>query len=105
VGPKGKIKMIVQFTSTDSPEIYGLAFGVLNNEGKIDDATINNNKDRNKILTTVATIIYDFTARHPNKFIFFCGSTPQRTRLYRMALTLNFEQLKRTFIYMEYKNI
>jgi hypothetical protein len=96
-GPKGSIKKVVQFTVTNHTDIYNLAFGNLNNDGSIDDETTNDNKDRNKILATVAAAIYEFTARYPDKTIFFCGSTAQRTRLYRMALSINLAELKKNF--------
>ena len=97
VGPKGRITKIVQFEQTQAKDIYNLAFGNLNNDGSIDDETRNDNKDRNKILATVATIIYEFSSRYPEKSVFFCGSTPERTRLYRMALTVNLAELTKDF--------
>ena len=93
VGPKGIITMIVQFKPTDDPEIYNLAFGNVLSDGKMDDHTRNGNKDRNKIMATVADMVYEFTAKYPDKYVFFKGSTPGRTRLYRMALSLNFSLL------------
>ena len=97
-GPKGKIKKVVQFAQTQNKEIYNLAFGNLNNDGSIDDETTNDNKDRDKILATVAATVYEFTARYPDKTIFFCGTTSERTRLYRIALTVNQEELKKDFL-------
>ncbi len=96
-GPKGEIKKVVQFTKTQNADIYNLAFGNLNPDNTIDDETTNDNKDRNKILATVAATVYEFTANYPDKMIFFCGTTPERTRLYRMALTINFEELRNDF--------
>ena len=105
-GPKGKIKKVVQFAHTQNKDIYNLAFGDLNKDGSINDETTNDNKDRNKILATVAATIYEFTAQHPDKTVFFCGSTPERTRLYRIALTVNLEFLKKDFrIYGALKGI
>ncbi len=97
-GPKGKIKKVVQFVQTQNKNIYNLAFGNLNEDGTIDDETANDNKDRNKILATVAATVYEFTYRYPAITVFFCGSTPERTRLYRMALTVNFDALKKDFV-------
>ena len=96
-GPKGKIKKVVQFAQTQNEDIYNLAFGNLNIDGSIDDETTNDNKDRNKIFATVAATVYEFSARYPDKKIFFCGTTSERTRLYRMALTVNLEDLKKDF--------
>jgi hypothetical protein len=96
-GPNGQIQKVVQYTETENPDIYNLAFGNLLPDGSIDDHIKNDNKDRNKILATVAITVYEFTARHPGKFVFFTGSSPERTRLYRMALTNNFEELSLDF--------
>lgn len=96
-GPKGKIKKLIQFTPTLNKEIFNLAFGNITKDGNIDDETANDNQDRNKILATVAATVYEFTSSYPEKYIFFCGSTPERTRLYRMALTVNIEELKKDF--------
>ena len=46
------------------------------------------------MLTTVAICVYLFTAEYPSKWVFFTGTTPDRTRLYRMAITLNLKELK-----------
>lgn len=96
-GPKGKVTKVIQFTQTLNETIFNLAFGNLKSDGSVDDETTNDNGDRNKILATVAGAVYEFSSRYPDKFIFFCGTTPQRTRLYRMALTINIEALKNDF--------
>ncbi len=92
-GPKGNITMVVQFRETHDPAIYNLAFGHLLADGTIDDNVKNDNLDRNKILATIAATVYEFTALHPGKLIFFTGNTAAHTRLYRMALTNNMEDL------------
>ncbi len=96
-GPKGEITKVVQFAETDNIEIYNLAFGDLLPDGRVDDHIKNDNKDRNKILATVAAAVYEFTARYPEKFVFFTGSTSDRTRLYRMAITTNLSELTKDF--------
>jgi hypothetical protein len=84
---------VVQFIETNDPAIYNLAFGDLLEDGSVDDRIKNDNKDRNRILATVAATVYEFTARYPEKMVLFTGSTVERTRLYRMALTTNFDEL------------
>lgn len=96
-GPKGEIQKVVQFIETADATIYNLAFGDLTPDGEVDDHIKNDNKDRNKILATVAATVYEFTAHYPEKFVFFTGSTPERTRLYRMALATNLEELNGDF--------
>ena len=96
-GPKGEIQKVVQFIATSDPSIYNLAFGDLLQDGGVDDHIRNDNNDRNKILATVAATVYEFTARYPDKHVFFTGSTPERTRLYRMAITANLKELRESF--------
>lgn len=96
-GPNGKFPIIVQFTETDNPDVYNLSFGNVLKDGELDDLVKNNNSDRNKILATVAGAVFEFTSRNPGKKVFFSGSTVERTRLYRMAITVNLEILGRDF--------
>lgn len=97
VGPKGVILKIIQFTPTQNPLIVNLAFGNKKEDGSIDDLTRNDNKDRNKILVTVFSALTIFFQTYPDKWVFFAGSTPERTRLYRMAITLNYDELEAEF--------
>lgn len=96
VGPKGTIIKVVQFARTSNPDIFNLAFGNLQ-DGRLDEDCIVDNKDRNKILATVAATVYEFTATYPEKYIFFVGTTPQRSRLYRMAISINWTKLSADF--------
>jgi len=97
IGPKGRICKWIQFQKMNDSTIYYLSFGNLLSDGNVDHYTKDDNKDRNKILATVAVAIYEFTARNPDKLVFFTGSTDGRTRLYRMALTIYFQALSLDF--------
>jgi hypothetical protein len=95
-GPKGAIPKIIQFTKIEE-EIINLAFGNKKADGDIDDLARDGNMDRDKILATVVAVLRIFFDRYPDKCVFFKGSTPGRTRLYRMAITLNLEELRTDF--------
>ena len=97
-GTKGDFVKVVQFTQTSNPDIYNLGFGDKLEGGGIDDMVRNDNQDRNKILATIAATVYEFTAVYPDKMVFFSGSTPERTRLYRMAISMNLLELEADFI-------
>jgi hypothetical protein len=97
VGPKGAIPKIIQLTTTDDETIYNLAFGNKLHDGSIDDLARNNNNDRNKILATVVMALKIFFNKYPGKWVYFTGSSPERTRLYRMAITLNLDELSADF--------
>ncbi len=100
-GKKGKIVTLIQFSETEINTPFGvaynLAFGDKTEDGIIDDTAISENGDRDKILTTVAVAVYEYTARYFNRAIFFRGSDKLRTRLYRMAISLNIEELSQDF--------
>ncbi|MDH7459638.1 hypothetical protein QEG73_00055 [Chitinophagaceae bacterium 26-R-25] len=96
IGPLGVIPKRVQISETSVPGIFNLAFGNLDGNGKIDDYAISNDKDRNKILATIAGIVINYLDKFPNRIILFSGSTVERTRLYRMAISLNFTELSKT---------
>lgn len=96
-GKYGAIRKRIKFAPTALPTVYNLAFGDINEEDEIDDLSITNNGDRNKVLATVARVVEIYTSKYPERLIYFRGSTAQRTRLYRMAVGLNLEELSGKF--------
>ena len=98
VGPKGSIKKIVEYSKLNVRNIYNLAFGDYDeNTDKINDNIITNNGDSRKVLSTVVSTVYAFTAKYPDSWIFATGSTEVRTRLYRMGITNNLEEIQEDF--------
>ena len=97
-GPRGSIKKLVLYSQMFEQDIYNLAFGDYN-EGteSINDITITNNNDSQKVLATVASTLYLFTEKHPNVWIYAIGSNTARTRLYRIGITTNFEAIREDF--------
>ena len=96
-GPKGNIEKRIQFNETNTPFVYNLGFGDKIEDGDIDDIINSNNDDRDIILATVVSAVYDFTNIYPERFVIFFGSNDIRTRLYRMAISKNLEFLKKDF--------
>jgi len=96
-GKKGTIRKRVSFTLTEVENVYNLAFGDLGEDGEIDDLSVSDNGDRNKVLATVSYIVEAYTNQYPDRWIFFEGSTESRTRLYRMAIGLYLEELSLKF--------
>jgi hypothetical protein len=92
-GPKGDIRKIVQFEYIKDIDSYNLSFCDVKANGTLDDLVVSDNKDRNKILATVADAVTMFCEKHPNAWIYFTGSTAERTRLYKIAIALNIEEL------------
>ena len=99
-GPKGKIKKIVRFSPANAGgrTYFNLSFGDWNEKGnEVDDMTISNNMDRMKVLSTIATIVLEFTMHFPDMRIYAKGSTPSRTRLYQMAIASRFKEIESLF--------
>ena len=99
VGIKGKFKKVVQYTEMSVKGFYNLAFGDFNEiSQEIDDEVVTNNGDGLKVLSTVVSTLYAFTGKYPNANVFATGSTDVRTRLYRMGITNNLEELRQDFL-------
>ena len=99
IGPKGKIKKIVQYTETNLKDYYNMGFGDKDETtGEIDDEVITNNGDSQKILATVASTVYAFTDKYPDAMIYAKGSNIARTRLYRMGITNNLVEIQKDFL-------
>ncbi|GGH74217.1 hypothetical protein HNQ91_003820 [Filimonas zeae] len=96
-GPKGAIQKIIHFDFIEEVGVYNLAFGNLKPDGSIDDLSVNDNQDRNKILATVVYSVSLFCKEYPHAWIYFSGSTAHRTRLYRMAIAVNLDELSADF--------
>ena len=96
-GRNGTIKKRVAFTKTEWDKVFNLAFGDVDGDNEIDDYSVSDNGDRNKILATIAFIVDAYTKRHPDRWVIFRGSTMERTRLYRMAVGLHLEELSTKF--------
>ncbi|WP_343688039.1 hypothetical protein [Chitinophaga sp.] len=91
LGPKGKIKKIIQYELMghleDGTPLFNLAFGDYNKRKRsYSDLTITNNEDKNKVLATVAGTVLDFSANYNKVAIHAKGSTPARTRLYQIGI-------------------
>ena len=98
-GPKGRILKVVEFTKLENENVFNLGFGDWDEANKkINDIVVTNNGDSIKVLATVASTIYDFTRKNPKAIIFITGSTEVRTRLYRMGITNNLEEIKKDFL-------
>lgn len=96
-GRHGKFDKRIVFQRTEVDNIYNLAFGNISTNGKLDDYSITDNGDRNKILATIAKAVDNYTKRYPGRSLYFKGNNQQRTRLYRMAIGLNLDELSLTY--------
>jgi hypothetical protein len=104
-GKRGSIPKRIEFMPTEVDGFFNLAFGDVDENGEIDDYSISDNGDRNKILATVAYTVDIYLSKYPERWVYFRGSTEERTRLYRMAIGLNIDELSLKYnIYIEQKD-
>ncbi|MGG9960868.1 DUF6934 family protein [Ferruginibacter sp. SUN106] len=105
IGPKGKIKKQVIFKAfKENPEVFNLAFGDVGKNGEVNDLIITGNKDSKKVLATVVATVFKFFEKYPNAYIFATGSTKSRTRLYRIGITNNLQEMNKSFELYGYIN-
>ena len=98
IGTKGEIPKLVQFSQTNLKDVYNLGFGDKNKKtGEIDDKVISNNGDSQKVLATVVATVYAFTDKYPNVWVYATGITKARTRLYRIGITNNLDEILEDF--------
>ena len=103
-GPKGEIPKLIMYQKTTINNVYNLAFGDWNVEtSEIDDKAISNNNDSEKILATVASTVLSFTYKYPKSMVLVKGSTESRTRLYRIGISNNFEEINQNFDILGYR--
>lgn len=104
-GPNGSITKMVQYTETNLENVFNLAFGDYNEmTGKINDAIVTNNNDSKKVLATVASTVYAFTGKKPAAIVYASGSNDARTRLYRIGITNNLEEIVKDFDVFGFRN-
>ena len=99
-GPKGRIKKTILYEFMgikDGINLYNLGFGDYSEGNGINDLSISDNKDRDKVLATVAYTALEFTNYYPNCKIFAKGSTPARTRLYQMGIAKHQSEISEIF--------
>lgn len=70
--PKGKIRKVVRFSpqNANGSTYFNLGFGDVNEQtGKVDDLSVPDNQDREKVLTTVAATVVTFLERFPDMMV------------------------------------
>ena len=97
-GSKGSIPKLIKFSETALNGFYNLAFGDKNLlTGEIDDKVVSNNGDSEKVLATIVSAVYAFTNKKNEAWVYATGSTPSRTRLYRLGITKYLEEVRQDF--------
>jgi hypothetical protein len=103
-GDKGDIIKLVQFQFVDD-DTFNLAFGDWNEAlDGIDDMVVTDNGDMEKVLATIIQIIKKFLSSNHRSSVQFTGSTPVRTRLYQIIISINYESISQQFEVWGYLN-
>ena len=98
-GPRGKIVKVVNYEEINIKGLYNLSFGDKDPiSGFISDLTVTNNLDSQKVLSTVASTLDVFMSVYPDASVLVTGSTEARTRLYRMGITNNLENIEKNYM-------
>jgi hypothetical protein len=99
-GPKGSILKVVRFILVYGypASYYNIIMGDWNKElNDIDDLSVTNNWDAEKVLATIAAIILDFTGIFSNAKVHVTGSTSSRTRRYQIGVNKFYHEIEKLF--------
>jgi hypothetical protein len=95
---KERIEKMAIFSTSPIENLYNFGFGDLMHDGSIDHRIRSNNGDLIRVLATVINIIKTSLKTHPSATVFFVGSTPTRTDLYRRILKTHYNSFSNDFI-------
>jgi hypothetical protein len=97
ISSEKKVEKIINFSKTQFDGIYNLALLDILADGSESDIVQTKNKDMEKVLATVFRTMEVFFQNHPNCGIAFSGSSPERIRLYRIAIARELESALKLF--------
>lgn len=98
-GPKGRIKKVIKFQEVGNSGLFNLAFGDLDeNSDNLISRSRTNNGDRDKVLATVASAVFEFMLVYSGAVISAKGETKAKTRLYQMGISKHLSELTLRYI-------
>lgn len=99
VGPIRTVRKIIiydKITAVDG--LFNLALLDEYDDGSLDDLSVTDNQDMPRVLATVIATMRLFFSQYPAATVIFSGSTPARTRLYRVVISQNLTLFSETFL-------
>ncbi len=90
-------KVIAYELIDDKQKVFNLSLVDKNDDGKISDMVVSNNNDMEMVLATVIQTLPIFFSEFEGSKIFFSGSTPSRTRLYRIIIAKFQKEFEREY--------
>ena len=92
------IRKVIAYELVDETQmIFNLSLVDKNENGGVSDMVVSNNQDMEKVLATVIQTLPIFFADFENSRIYFSGSTPVRTRLYRIVIAKFYQDFERQY--------
>jgi hypothetical protein len=97
-GPNGIIKKYILFKPMERvSDVFSMGFGDIMDNGSVNDQVVTNNQDLSLVVGALLASIGLFFERYPTKSVFIAGTTPSRTRLYRIIISKNFPVVQSRF--------
>lgn len=98
ISEKKTVKKIVIFSPIDEDSyLYNLTLVDAFPDGSYSDNSITNNEDMPKVIATVIQILCNFFKKYPYKSVYIEGSSPARTRLYKIIITKELSEIEKVF--------
>ncbi|MCC6727307.1 MAG: hypothetical protein IT258_22570, partial [Saprospiraceae bacterium] len=76
--------------------VWNLGFGDFA-EGSINDSIISNNNDLRKVMSTIASAVYQFFKTHPNQTIYIQPIDNRRKTLYNLIFKKRWDEIMPVF--------
>jgi hypothetical protein len=92
IGKTSIPKAVGYILRNSDARLVELVFGDLIDNESIDVMNVSNNQDLPLVIGTVIFTLIDYLEGFPDNIVYFRGSTPSRTRLYRAIITKNLIQ-------------
>jgi hypothetical protein len=87
IGKTSIPKAVGYILRNSDARLVELVFGDLIDNESIDVMNVSNNQDLPLVIGTVIFTLIDYLEGFPDNIVYFRGSTPSRTRLYRAIIT------------------
>ena len=94
-GPQGAVLKLIVFSNIEK-NLWNLGFGDLR-KGQLDDTTITNNHDVQRVLNTVAQAVYLFTEAYPESIVRIRPIDKRRAHLYNLVFQRRYAEIAEHF--------
>lgn len=99
-GPRGRITKVLEFQWIRwlGTRTFNLAFGdFVDGADQLNDRSTSNNRDRLKVLHTVATAVLEFLNDHARSIVLIKANSMARARLYQMMISSVWKEIEKDY--------